>query len=147
MVSVIPVEESLDVCVKQTLRLYLISTGSEQRWDWEFSFSQLLQCGFYRLRTENSKATNLPSKEGHTLYFPGIAYSSACMLSRSVLSNSLYFPPGSSVHGIIQARTLEQVAISSFRGSFQPRNRTCISCAPCAGRWNPYQCATWEARL
>ena len=26
-------------------------------------------------------------------------------------------PPGSSVHGILQARTLEWVAISSFRGS------------------------------
>ena len=28
-----------------------------------------------------------------------------------------YSPPGSSVHGILQARILEWVAISSFRGS------------------------------
>ena len=31
-------------------------------------------------------------------------------------------PPGSSVHGILQARILEWVAISSSRGFSQPRN-------------------------
>ena len=31
-------------------------------------------------------------------------------------------PPGSSVHGILQARTLEWVAMPSFRGSSRPRN-------------------------
>ena len=36
--------------------------------------------------------------------------------------------PGSSVHGIFQARVLESVAISFSRGSSQPRDRTCISC-------------------
>ena len=30
--------------------------------------------------------------------------------------------PGSSVHGIFQARILEWVAVSFFRGSFQPRD-------------------------
>ena len=33
-------------------------------------------------------------------------------------------PPGSSVHGILQARILEWVAISSSRGSSRPRDRT-----------------------
>ena len=37
-------------------------------------------------------------------------------------------PPGSSVHGISQARTLEQVAISFSRGSFQPRSNWCLQC-------------------
>ena len=36
--------------------------------------------------------------------------------------------PGSSVHGISQARTLERAAISYSRVSSQPRDRTCISC-------------------
>ena len=36
-------------------------------------------------------------------------------------------PPGSSVHGILQARILEWVAISFSRGSSQPRNRTQVS--------------------
>ena len=44
-------------------------------------------------------------------------------------------PPGSSVHGISQARILEWVAVSSS-GSFWPRDRTCISCVSCiAGRF------------
>ena len=37
-------------------------------------------------------------------------------------------PPGSSVHGILQARILEWVAISFSRGSSQPKNRTQVSC-------------------
>ena len=44
-------------------------------------------------------------------------------------------PPGSSVHGILQARILEWVAISFFRGSSQPRDQTCISYVSCTGRW------------
>ena len=42
-------------------------------------------------------------------------------------------PIGSSVHGILQARILEWVAISSFRGSSQPKDWTRISCT--AGRF------------
>ena len=37
-------------------------------------------------------------------------------------------PPGSSVHGISQAKILEWVAISSSRGSSQPRDWTHVSC-------------------
>ena len=36
--------------------------------------------------------------------------------------------PSSSVHGILQARVLEWVAISFSRGSSQPRDRTWVSC-------------------
>ena len=43
-------------------------------------------------------------------------------------------PPGSSVHGILQARILEWVAISFSRGSSQPRDGTCISCISCIGK-------------
>ena len=35
-------------------------------------------------------------------------------------------PPGSSVHGVLQARILEWVVMPSSRGSSQPRDRTCI---------------------
>ena len=41
--------------------------------------------------------------------------------------------PGSSVHGILQARILEWVAISFSRGSSQPRDWTQVSCI--VGRW------------
>ena len=36
-------------------------------------------------------------------------------------------PPGSSVHGILQARILERVAIPFSRGSSPPRDRTRVS--------------------
>ena len=38
-----------------------------------------------------------------------------------------YSPPGSSVHGLFQARILACVAMSSSRGSSCPRDQTCIS--------------------
>ena len=36
-------------------------------------------------------------------------------------------PPGSSVHGILQARILEWIAMPSSRGSSQPRDQTLVS--------------------
>ena len=39
-----------------------------------------------------------------------------------------YSPPGSSVHGILQARILEWVAIPFFRGSSRPKDQTWLSC-------------------
>ena len=41
-------------------------------------------------------------------------------------------PPGSSIHGILQARVLEWVAISFSRGSSRPRDQTRVS--PIGGR-------------
>ena len=68
--------------------------------------------------------------------------------SCSVVSNSCNpmdcSPPGSSVHGISQARILEWVATSFSRGSSRPRDQTQVCCI--AGRrftvW-----ATGEAKL
>ena len=52
------------------------------------------------------------------------------------LCNSMdYSLLGSSVRGILQARILEWVVTPSFRESFQPRDRTCISYVFCTGRW------------
>ena len=53
-------------------------------------------------------------------------------------------PPGSSVHGIPQARILEWVAMPFSRGSSQPRDRTRVSCT--AGRCFAL-CATREVLL
>ena len=53
-----------------------------------------------------------------------------------------YIPPGSSVHGIPQARILEWVAIFYSRGSSQSRDWTCISCT---GRPILYHWVTWDA--
>ena len=40
-------------------------------------------------------------------------------------------PPGSSVHGILQASVLEWLTISYSRGSFQPGDLTHVSCISC----------------
>ena len=59
-----------------------------------------------------------------------------------------YRLPSSSVHGILQARILEWVAISFSRGSSQPRNRTQV---PSTGRQvlycleNPVDRGAWQA--
>ena len=52
--------------------------------------------------------------------------------------------PGSSDHGISQARILEWVAISSSRGPFQPRDQTHVSYID---RQILYPWAAWEAHI
>jgi len=54
--------------------------------------------------------------------------------------------PGSSIHGIFQARILEWLTISSSRGSFWPRDQTCISCVSCIGKHVFYHWVTWKAQ-
>ena len=53
--------------------------------------------------------------------------------------------PGSSVHGILQARILEWVAVPFSGGSSQPRDRTQVSCI--AGRfftiWATREALVW----
>ena len=67
------------------------------------------------------------------LYFLPLVSLTALVLSLSVMSNSLqphgqWSPPGFSVHGILQAKILEWVAVPFSRGSFQPRDGTQVSC-------------------
>jgi len=49
---------------------------------------------------------------------------------------------GSSLHGVLQAKLLEWVAISFSRWSSWPRDRTCVSCI---GRWILFYRDSWEA--
>ena len=51
-------------------------------------------------------------------------------------------PPGSSVHGISQARLLVWVTISFSRGSSRSRDQSQVFCL---GWWIRYHWATWEA--
>ena len=55
-----------------------------------------------------------------------------------------YSSPGSSVHGILQARILEWISISVSRGSSQPRDWTCIFYT---GGQSLFHSATWEVIL
>ena len=78
----------------------------------------------------------------------GIAFSAVCssafMLSHFChvqLCNPMdYSPPGSSVHGILQARIQEWVAMPSSKGSSWPRNQTSISYITWIGRWVFFVC-------
>ena len=62
-------------------------------------------------------------------------------MSDSLCPHGLYSPPGSSVHGISQARILDWVAIFLLRVSSQPGDWTHI----CTGRQIRYHWATEEA--
>ena len=62
-----------------------------------------------------------------------------CAQSCPTLSNPMdHSLPGSSVHGILQARILEWVAMPSSRGSFQHRDRTHVSSVSYTSRWVLY---------
>ena len=67
------------------------------------------------------------------------AFKFACIHAQSlrscmILCNPMDCSPlRSSVHGILQARVLEWVALSYSRGSSQPRDRTHITYVSCIG--------------
>ena len=72
-----------------------------------------------------------------TIFLNFIYMCCCCLVTKSC--PTLFYPmdcssPGSSVHGIFQARILEQIAISSSRGSPRPRDPN--SHLPC--RWILY---------
>ena len=61
------------------------------------------------------------------------------------LCDSVYCSmPSFFVHEIFQARILKWVAISYSRGTFPPRDQTCVSCI---GRWILYHWETWEVQM
>ena len=76
----------------------------------------------------------------------GVCVCSGGTLSCVQLCNPMdYSLPGSSVHGIFQARILERHAIFFSRGSSWLRDRTHVSSVSCTGGQIPDHCATWEA--
>ena len=96
-----------------------------------------------RLHAHNARGLGLIPGQGARSY---ILHLTACMPllkiphRGSLVTNLDEFcssmdcrPPGSSVHGILQARKLEQIAISFFRGFSWPRDQTYVSCI--AGRF------------
>ena len=93
-----------------------------------------------------TQGSNLPALAGgfFTAELPGKPNDEVAVL-RSVANLRLTLcnpmdccPPGSSVHGISQARMLKWVATSSSRGSSRPRNGTLVSYVSCTGRWVLY---------
>ena len=71
-----------------------------------------------------------------------------CMLSHVQLFDPMNCsPPGSSVHGIFQARTLEWVAVSYSRGSSQLKDWNWVSCISWFDRWIFTIGATQDAHM
>ena len=85
----------------------------------------------------NIKIDPLHTAENNWLWFENSCPKHTCVCAQSLQScptlcdTSDCSPPGSSVHGILQSRTLEWVAMPSSRVSSQPRDWTCISCSSC----------------
>ena len=75
----------------------------------------------------------------------------ACSVTQSCLTlcnpMDCRFLPGSSFHGIFQARILEWIAISPSKGSSWLRYRTWVSGVSCIGRQILCHCASWEVHL
>ena len=91
---------------------------------------------------------------GFNWYWKALEFSSkGCVCVCSVAQSPLtlcnpmdYSLPGSSVHGILQARILEWVAISFSRGLSQPRDWTpCLLCLLHCRQIFFYCCTTCEA--
>ena len=85
-------------------------------------------------------------------YLLKTSHSRVCVcVSCSVLSNSLrphgLYLPASPVHGILQARVPECVAISYLRGSSRLKDQTLISCVSWIARRILYHWVTWESPL
>ena len=74
----------------------------------------------------------------HTAAAGGAAKSLQLFPVPTLCDSMNYSPPVSSVHGILQARTLEWVVKPSSGASSQLRDRTRVSCVSCTGKWVPY---------
>ena len=68
------------------------------------------------------------------LAFPRIAHDKLLQLYSTLCDPRDRSLPGSTIHGILQARILKQVAMPSSRGSSQPRDQTFISWVSWIGR-------------
>ena len=96
------------------------------------------------MKVEMFLTSSVPGKKHFLtsiIYTASLSYRrhSVCVLSRfsrvRLRDTMDCSPPGSTVHEILQATTLEWVAISSSRGSSRSRDRNWVSCV---GRWVLY---------
>ena len=108
-------------------------------WEASSHFSGLSQCQSPARPSPLALQRLLPGLEPCCLFHVCVPLMKAGAWVRAeLLSHVRLFvdctPPGSSVHGIFQARILEPVAMPSSRGSSRPRDQTCVSYMSCIGR-------------
>ena len=149
--SEVPWVQVTCACVRSVAKCVLgeIPTGFFHRvftWEWKlfywFTFIFLfLSTSHEKINLGHTGSYNL-NKQNFLLFSSSL--SELCMRAMSLplcptLCNPMdHSPPGSSVLGILQARTLEWVAVPSSRGSSPPRDRTLSCYVSCIGRWVPY---------
>ena len=110
------------------------SVVSDSATPWTAAYQAPLSMGFSREEYWSGVSlSSLIVKHTYIIYF---VCAQSCPIFCNPMDCSL---PVSSVHGIFQARILEQIAISLTRGSSWSRNQTCVSCI-C--RQIFYHCAT-----
>ena len=127
----------------QTYTLYTaketISTIKRQPTDWKKQLQTIWLTKVCLPKYTNSSDDSTTNKQTKTTQLKNVCV--CAQLCPTLCNPTDYSPPGSSVHGILQARILEWVAISVSRESFWPRDQTQVSCT---SRFF-YHCTTWEA--
>ena len=115
-------------------------------WDCKIIKQDLLLCRLtYKEKERYEHCKAKPNGEKEDMQKISMIYL-VCVCAKSLqLRPTLCDPmdcsqPGSSVHGILQARILEQVVMPSSRGSSWPRDRAWVSCI--ASRF----CISWSTR-
>ena len=115
---------------------------------WTLSYSDprgLLYTTGAQQRTQPRFKSGLHSRWLHVWSRTLLLWAPALITQYNSFWSHDYSPPGSSVHGILQAKILECVAMPPSHGLSQLRNRTCISgISYTVGRFLTHW-ATWEA--
>ena len=112
------------------------------------TFIVVLYCLLFHskvLRNDNKEMQSPPPPLSVRNDMLWIIISAKVMTLFPLMLYNVWSPPTSSVHGVLQARILEWVAISFSRGASRPRNWTLVSCISCIGRQILYRWVTREA--
>ena len=121
-------------------KCFIQKNMSDEHFSWSLTATEMMQrthCLWFSILHNERERELIPSALQNMF---------ACSVGHVWLTDSMDCRlPGSSGHGILQARILEWVVISFSRGSSWPRDWTCVSCISCIGRRILYHWATWEA--
>ena len=115
--------------ILQARTLEWVAISFSNAWKWKVKVKSLSHV--WLLATPWTAAYQAPPSMG----FSRQEYWSGVLLPSPTLCDPMDCSPlGSSVHGILQARIREWVAMPSSRGSSQPRDQTWVSHVSCIGR-------------
>ena len=111
--------------------LCLTSVVSKYSWGWTYTWERVIDI-------RNKEEYNTLILKYKCVYLTQLCMCVCAQLCPTLCDSMDCGLPGSSVHGLFQARILEWVAVSSSRGSSQPRAQTLISCVSFIDRWILY---------